>query len=169
MTELIVPGLIALAAALALLRRVDVYSALTEGIRSGLKVTLGILPSLVAILSAVYMLRASGALDAFTTLVSPALRFLGIPSETSPILLIRPLSGSGAVAAVSDIINEYGADSLIGRTAAVMLGSTETTFYTMAVYFGAAGIKRSRHTAVSAIIADLTGFVCASLFVRLLF
>ena len=168
-TEWIVPGILALSAVLALCRRVELYPTLTEGIRSGLGVVVSIFPSVAAILCGVYMFRASGALDALTQLAAPAMKLLGIPVETTPLLLIRPLSGSGAVAAASELINRYGPDSTVGRTAAVMMGSTETTFYTIAVYFGAVNIKRSRHAVPAALIADLTGFVCASLFVRLLF
>ncbi len=164
----IVPLILVGAALFALFRGVELYPALTAGIRSGLETVLSIFPSVAAILCAVYMFRASGAMDAFVRLLEPITAPLGIPPETTPLLIIRPLSGSGALAAASDIINGCGPDSTAGRIAAVMLGSTETTFYTVAVYFGAAGIKRSRHTVPAALIADLTGFVCASLFVRLL-
>lgn len=169
LTELLVPLLLALAAGLTLLRNGALYPTLTEGIRRGLELLPGIFPSLLAILTAVSLFRASGALDALTDLLSPLLGLLGIPSETAPLLLIRPLSGSGALAVASELMERWGPDSLIGRTAAVMLGSTETTFYTVAVYFGAAKIRRSRHTVPAALLADLTGFVCASLFVRLFF
>ena len=168
LTELLVPLLLALAAGLTLLRDGALYPTLTEGIRRGLELLPGIFPSLLAILTAVSLFRASGALDALTDLLSPLLGLLGIPSETAP-LLIRPRSGSGALAVASELMERWGPDSLIGRTAAVMLGSTETTFYTVAVYFGAAKIRRSRHTVPAALLADLTGFVCASLFVRLFF
>ncbi len=169
LTELAVPLLLGLAAGLALIRGADLYAVLTEGIRGGLGLLPRLFPSLLAILCAVSLLRASGALEAITGLLAPALRLLGIPEETAPLLLIRPLSGSGALAAASELMARYGPDSPVGRTAAVMLGSTETTFYTVAVYFGAAEIKRSRHTVPAALVADLTGFVCASLFVRLFF
>ena len=115
------------------------------------------------------MLRASGVLDAFTSLISPALSLLGIPAETGALMLLRPVSGSGALAVAGDLIAQYGPDSLIGRTASVMLGSTETTFYVIAVYFGAAGIKRTRCAVPAALCADLTGFVMSALTVRLLF
>ena len=164
----LVPLIIVCSALFALIRGVELYPALTAGMRSGLETVLSIFPSVAAILCAVYMFRASGAMGAFVHLLEPLTAPLGIPSETTPLLIIRPLSGSGALAAASDIISGCGVDSTAGRIAAVMLGSTETTFYTVAVYFGAAKIKRSRHTVPAALIADLTGFVCASLFVRLL-
>ena len=115
------------------------------------------------------MLRASGALDALTALLAPALTVLGVPPETAPLLVIRPLSGSGALAAGGDIMRQYGPDSYIGRCAAVMLGCTETTFYTVAVYFGAAGIKRTRYTIPAALMADLAAYLAAAWSVRLFF
>lgn len=163
----IVPIIISLTAITAIHRKVDVYSALTIGAADGLKIILRIFPSLLALLTAVYMFRASGALDAIVSLISPVLGFLGIPPETASLIFIRPLSGSGALAAGADIISKYGADSFIGRTAAVMLGSTETTFYTIAVYFGAVGIKDTRYAIPAALCADLAGFAAAGLAVRL--
>jgi len=152
----------------ALLRDVDVFSALTDGAADGLRTVLRILPALVCLLPPIYMLRASGALDGLTALLTPLLTVLGIPPETSALIFLRPFSGSGALAVGSELIAQYGADSLIGRTAAVMLGSTETTFYVIAVYFGAVGIKISRHVIPSALCADLVGFLAAAWSVRLL-
>ena len=138
LSTLIVPVLLTFTACFALGKRVDVYSALTKGAEEGLTVLLHILPSLIALLSAVYMFRASGAMEALGALLAPALDKIGIPAETAPLLFIRPISGSGALAVGSEIMQVYGVDSYIGRVAAVMLGSSETTFYTVAVYFGAA-------------------------------
>lgn len=168
-SDYLIPLLLAGAALYALCRRVDVFSALTTGAGEGLSVVLRILPPLVALLTAVYMLRASGALELLTALLTPVLTFLGIPPETVGLLLIRPVSGSGALAVGSDIMQTYGPDSAIGRTAAVMLGSTETTFYTVAVYYGAAGIRRTRHTIPAALAADITGFLAAAWTVRWMF
>ena len=168
-SDYLIPVLLAGAALYALCRRVDVFSALTTGAGEGLSVVLRILPPLVALLTAVYMLRASGALELLTELLTPVLTFLGIPPETVGLLLIRPVSGSGALAVGSDIMQAYGPDSTIGRTAAVMLGSTETTFYTVAVYYGAAGIRRTRHTIPAALAADITGFLAAAWTVRWMF
>jgi spore maturation protein B len=133
----------------------------------GLKLLLTIAPSLVTLLCATEMLRASGALDQLTELLSPVCSLLGLPAETLPLMLVRPFSGSAALAVGAELMAHYGVDSQIGRTAAVMLGSTETTFYTITVYFGAAGVKRTRHTILAALAADLTGFLCAALFTRL--
>ena len=168
-SDYLIPLLLAGAALYALCRRVDVFSALTTGAGEGLSVVLRILPPLVALLTAVYMLRASGALELLTELLTPVLTFLGIPPETVGLLLIRPVSGSGALAVGSDIMQTYGPDSTIGRTAAVMLGSTETTFYTVAVYYGAAGIRRTRHTIPAALAADIAGFLAAAWTVRWMF
>ena len=167
--SLIMPAIICLVSVTALYKKIDVFSALTKGAGDGLSVIIKILPSLIALLTAVYMLRASGALDALASFLSPILNFLGIPPETSPLIFIRPFSGSGALAVGSELIKEHGPDSLVGRTAAVMLGSTETTFYTIAVYFGAVGIKKTRHAIPAALLADLVGFIFAALSVRLLF
>ena len=150
------------------LRGVDVFAAMTEGIAEGLRVLLRIFPAVAALLTAVYALRASGALDALTGLLAPVFRLLGIPVETAPLVLLRPISGSGALAVAGDIMARYGPDSLAGRTAAVMLGSTETTFYVIAVYFGAAGVKKTRWAIPAALCADFTGFVLSSLAARLL-
>ncbi|MBE6990433.1 MAG: spore maturation protein [Ruminococcaceae bacterium] len=169
LSSLVVPCLLAVLAVYALTRRVDLYAALTAGAGDGLSVVLRILPPLVALLTAVYMFRASGALDALTILLAPVLKKVGIPPEVTALLLIRPLSGSGALAVAGDVMAQYGPDSYAGRVAAVMMGSTETTFYTVAVYCGAAGIRRSRHTIPAALAADLTGFVAAAFAVRLFF
>ena len=157
-SDLIIPLLLAGAAACGTGRRVNVYAALTRGAEDGLTVLLHVIPALVGLLTAVSMFRASGAMDALARLC-----------ETVPLMLVRPVSGSGALAVASDLMASHGPDSYIGRVAAVMLGSTETTFYTIAVYFGSAGIVRTRHTVPAALAADLTGFLTAALTVRLLF
>ena len=128
-----------------------------------------VLPPLITLLPAVSMLRASGALDALAAALAPVWAALGIPPETVPLLVVRPVSGSGAMAAAGDIIRANGPDSYAGRVAAVMLGSTETTFYTVAVYYGAAGITRTRHTIPAALAADAAGFLAAAWAVRLVF
>ncbi len=165
----VVPLLLLFTALYALRKKVDVYEALTAGASEGLRVLMRIFPSLVALLSAVYMLRASGAMELLTVWLSPLMEMLGLPAETTALMLIRPISGSGALAVGSDLMATYGADSYIGRVAAVMLGSTETTFYTIAVYFGAAGIRRTRYTIPAALAADLAGFVFAAMSVRIFF
>ena len=167
--EMLVPGLILAVALWGMGRRVDLWSALTDGAAEGLKVTVRILPPLVALLTAVYMLRASGALELLGDFLEPLLSGLGIPAETVALLLVRPVSGSAALGVGAELIETYGPDSLIGRTAAVMLGSTETTFYTIAVYFGAAKIAKTRYAVPAALCADLAGFLAAAWAVRLVF
>lgn len=167
--QLMVPLLMAAVALFGTARKVDVYGALTAGAGDGLGILLKIVPALVALMPAVYMLRASGALELAAQGLAPLLTALGIPPETVGLLLVRPISGSAALGVGAELISSYGPDSLIGRTAAVMLGSTETTFYTVAVYFGAAGIRRTRYTIPAALCADLIGFIAASWAVRLFF
>lgn len=158
--------IIAAIALAGLLRGTDVFSAMADGAADGLRVVARIFPPLVALLTAVFMLRASGAVDALTAVLGPVLGFLGIPPETSVLMLLRPLSGSGALAAATDLIAKAGADSTVGRTAAIMLGSTETTFYVITVYFGAVGIRKTRWAIPAALLADLAGFVMAAQTVR---
>ena len=169
MTALIVPALLVTVAAWCAYKKVDLFSAMGAGAKDGWQVVKSILPSLVVLLTAVYMLRASGALAALAKLCAPLFSLLGIPPETAALIFLRPVSGSGALAVGSEIMSRFGPDSYLGRCAAVMLGSTETTFYVIAVYFGAAGIKKTRHAVPAALAADLTGFVMAALSVRLFF
>ena len=169
LNALVIPLLLGGTALYGLLRKVDIYHALATGAESGLTVLCRILPTLVCLLTAVSMLRASGALEWLTTRCAPLLDALGIPPETMPLMLIRPVSGSGALAVGSELIERFGADSYLGRVTAVMLGSSETTFYTVAVYFGAAGIRRIRHTIPAALVADFMGFFASALAVRLFF
>lgn len=168
-TALIVPGLLAVLALYALGKKVDVYGALCAGASEGLTTAARILPPLTALLSAVYMFRASGAMTLLTRALAPALAMMGIPPEAAGILLVRPLSGSGAMGVAAELMAQYGPDSYIGRVAAVMMGCTETTFYTIAVYFGAAGIQRTRYAVPAALCADLVGFIAAAAAVRLFF
>ena len=165
----LVPLLLAFTAVFGMWKRVNVYDALSLGAKEGLDTLLGILPNLVGLMTAVYMLRASGLMELLGRAAAPVLVRLGIPPETAALLFVRPVSGSGALAIGSELMGAYGPDSTIGRTAAVMLGSTETTFYTIAVYFGSAGITRTRHTVPAALAADLTGFAAAALAVRVFF
>ena len=165
----LVPLLLVSVAVSAMGKRVNVYSALTEGAEDGLRVLMRVLPALVGLMTAVYMLRASGAMELLGELLAPLLVRLGIPPETAALLFIRPVSGSGALAIGSELMASHGPDSYVGRVAAVMLGSTETTFYTIAVYFGSAGVSKTRYAIPAALIADLTGFMAAAFAVRLLF
>ena len=169
MTDYIVPILLFMACALALRRGENAYDCMLTGAAEGLKLMVTLIPALVLLLTAVTMLRSSGAMELLGSFLAPLFSIFGIPPETALLVLIRPISGSAALAVGSDLMAQYGVDSTIGRTVAVMLGSTETTFYTISVYFGAAGIRRTRYTLPAALIADLTGFIMASLTVRYLF
>lgn len=166
---MLVPLIMAGVALYAMGRRVDVYSALVQGARDGIGTLARIAPALVALLSAVHMLRASGALDLAAQLLAPLLERIGIPPETVALLLVRPVSGSAALGVGSELMATHGVDSYIGRVAAVMLGSTETTFYTVAVYFGAVGITKTRYAVPAALCADLAGFMAAAWAVRVCF
>lgn len=168
MRELLVPILLLGISIFALARRCDVYGALLEGGLEGLRLLARILPALVMLLTAVAMLRSSGAMALLTRWLRPLAALAGIPAETLPLVLIRPVSGSAALAVGTELMATFGPDSLVGRTAAVMLGSTETTFYTISVYFGAAGIRKTRYAIPAALIADLVGFIAAALWTRLL-
>ena len=169
MGDYIVPLMLAVTAIAALRKRENTYDILTDGAREGFKMLLTIAPSLVVLLSAVGMLRESGALEALSAVLSPALKIVGIPPETVLLMLIRPISGSAALAIGAELIAAHGPDSLVGRTTAVMLGSTETTFYTISVYFGAWGVKKTRYAVPAALVADLVGFLAASWTVRILY
>lgn len=167
MTDYIVPLLLLGASLLALRKQENSYDLLLSGAAEGLKLLLTLVPTLILLLTAVSMLRASGVMELLSGFLAPVFGFFGIPPETAILVLIRPISGSAALAIGADLMAQHGVDSTIGRTVSVMLGSTETTFYTISVYFGAAGIKKTRYTVPAALIADLTGFVMASLTVRL--
>lgn len=164
-----VPAVIlVLACILAMRRGVDIYSALIEGAGKGLHTLSAILPAMLCLFPAVAFMRASGAADALGRLVSPLLSAIGVPEETALMLLIRPLSGSAAMGSAAELMNSFGADSAIGRTAAVMLGSSETTFYVISVYFSAAGVRGSRWAVYAALIADIVCFLTSAWIVRLI-
>jgi spore maturation protein B len=152
-----------------LYKRVPVYESFVEGAKEGFQVAVRIIPYLVAILFAVAMFRASGAMDALSRFLSPVLGLLGFPAEVLPMAIIRPLTGSGSAAIVVDMINRYGEDSIFVKMAAVMFGSTETTFYVIAVYFGAINIRKTRHAVPAGLIADISAMMFAVWSVRLLF
>ena len=169
MADYLVPLLLFCLCAIALGKRENAHDLMLSGAAEGLQLLKSILPALILLLTAVTMLRQSGAIEVLSAYLSPAFSFLGIPPETAILVLIRPISGSAALAVGADLMATYGVDSQIGRTVAVMLGSTETTFYTISVYFGAVGIQKTRYCVPAALLADLTGFCMAALSVRLLF
>lgn len=167
MRDYIVPCILLLSSVLTLRKKENTYDLLLGGAAEGLNLLKSILPALIVLLTAVSMLRASGAVELLSAILAPFFDLLGIPPETAILILVRPLSGSAALAVGADLMAQYGPDSLIGRTVAVMLGSTETTFYAISVYFGAVGIQKTRYTVPAALFADLVGFFMASLTTRL--
>ena len=169
MTDYVVPILLLSISLIALRKQENCYDLLLSGAADGLKLLITLIPALILLMCAVSMLRASGAVEILSKWLGPVFGFFGIPPETAMLVLIRPISGSAALAVGTELMQQYGVDSQIGRTVAVMLGSTETTFYTISVYFGAAGIQKTRYTIPAALFADFVGFFMASLTVKLLF
>jgi spore maturation protein B len=144
-----------------LIRGLKVYDIFIEGAKEGFNVAIRIIPFLVGILVAIGMFRASGAMDMLTNALRPAMTAMGFPAELFPLVVLRTLSGSGSLALTTDIIKRYGADSLTGRMAATMYGGSETTFYVLAVYFGAIGIKKTRHAIPAALVGDVVAAIVA--------
>lgn len=161
-----IPVLLAAIPIFALVRRVNVYAAFVEGARGGFETAVRIIPPLVAIFVALGMLRASGAMDAASLALAPLTRHLGIPASVLPLVIIRPLSGGAALGVLGDVLRSEGPGSYAGRLASVMAGSTETTFYVLAVYLGAVGVTRYRHALAAALLADVAGFAAAVVVVR---
>lgn len=165
----IVPFLLASVSIYAMYKGVDVFPTFLQGAKKGLKTSVSILPTLIGMLTVVYMLRASGAIDLAASLLAPMLNLLGIPKECAALTLLKPISGGGGMAIGSEIMSRYGPDSYAGRTAAVMLGASETSLYTISVYSGHIGLKRMRYVVFAALCADITAFAVSSLMVRLVF
>ena len=144
-----------------ILRKVKVYDVFIEGAKEGFDVAVRIIPFLVGILVAIGMFRGSGAMDLLVAGLRPLVAPVGFPPELLPLAILRSLTGSGSLAFTTDLIQTHGADSVIARTAATMYGSSETTFYVLAVYFGAVGVRRTRHAVPAALIADLVAAITA--------
>jgi spore maturation protein B len=153
----------------ALTRKVKVYPVFVEGAKEGFQVAVRVIPPLVAVVVALGMLRASGAMDGLAAILAPLTSRIGIPASVLPMVLVRPLSGGAALGVVADVLRSEGPDSYAGRLASVMAGSTETTFYVLAVYFGAVGVTRYRQALPAALLADLAGFAASVVAVRFLF
>ncbi|MBR2742683.1 MAG: spore maturation protein [Clostridia bacterium] len=162
-------ALIAAIIAYGVYKRTPVFDEFLAGAAQGLRTIAKILPSLLGLLFAIEIFKASGALDLLTFAIGPLLSRLGVPKEVVPLALLRPVSGSGSLAIVADIFKDAGPDSFAGRCASVMMGSTETTFYTIAVYFGAARIKKIAYTPIAALFGDLLGFAASIIIVTLFF
>ncbi len=168
-SDYIIPCIVILIILHGIFKGVDIFSEFIEGAKGGFKIVLNIAPTLVALLLAINMLKVSGALETLCSLLSPVTDFLGIPKETTPLTVLSPISGSGSVGMFETILKDYGPDSFVGRCASVMMGSTETTFYTMSLYYGSVGIKKSRHTLPSALCADFTSFILSPKIVKIFF
>ncbi len=166
-SSIIVPAFIVGIFAYALVKKVDIFNVFIKGAKENLLIGFDILPSLVALMLAVGIFKASGAMNFITELISPLTELIGLPSECVPLALMRPVSGSGALSLLESILEQHSPDSFVGRVASVLLGSTETTFYTIAVYFGATNIRKTRHALPSALAGDFTAFILSALTVRL--
>jgi spore maturation protein SpmA len=166
---LAVPFMVAFFPLYAWLRGLPVFEEFVEGAKDGFNVAVQIIPYFVAMLVAIGCLRGSGVIEGFTSLVAPALTAIHFPPELAPMALIRPLSGSGSLAALTDLVKEFGPDALVTRMAATLFGSTETTFYVIAVYFGAVAVKRTRHAIWAGLAADLAGIIAAVVICRMVF
>lgn len=168
MTDYIAPVIIIVVFAVGIATKTDIFDAFIEGASDGLKTTFDILPALICLMTCIGMFKASGAMEMLIQLISPVTSFFGFPDECTPLIFIRPLSGSGALSVYDGIISENGPDSFAGRIASTMMGSTETTFYTVAVYFGAAKIRKTRYAIPAALIGDMVGWIASAIVVRLI-
>ena len=163
-----IPVVVAVVALYAIIKKVPVYSAFTEGAKEGFSVAIMIIPYLVAILCAIGMLRASGALDAFCDLIAPITNLINMPSEVLPMAIMRSFSGGGAEGLMAELLETYGTQSQIGRISSVALGSTETTFYIVAVYFGSVGVSNTRHSIAAGLLGDLASLIAATVIVNIM-
>lgn len=163
-----IPVVVAVVALYAIIKKVPVYSAFTEGAKEGFSVAIMIIPYLVAMLCAIGMLRASGALDAFCDLIAPVTNLIGLPSEVLPMGIMRSFSGGGAEGLMAELLETYGTQSQIGRIASVALGSTETTFYIVAVYFGSVGVSNTRHSIAAGLLGNLASLIASAVVVNVM-
>ena len=150
-------------------KKIKVYESFVDGAKDGFDIAVRIMPYLIAILVAIGMFRASGAMELFISFISPFLNIVGFPPENVPLAIMRPLSGSGSLGLFTDLVNEYGTDSIFTKIGATMYGSTETTFYVLAVYFGSVGIRKSRHALIAGLIADTVGVIAAVYICKIIF
>jgi len=169
LSVLAIPALILGIVVYGAVKKVKIYEAFVEGAKEGFNIAVKIIPYLVAILVAVGIFRTSGAMAILTAVLSPITNLIGMPGEALPMALIRPLSGSGALGVMAEIINAHGADSLIGRMVSIMMGSGETTFYVLALYFGSVSVMKSRHAVPAGIVADAAGILAAVWLTNLVF
>lgn len=165
----IIPIIVGVVTLYGIVRGVKVYECFVEGAKDGISICIRIFPYLLAMLVAVGVFRASGSLNFFTSVMAPIVKIIGLPKEIVPLIFIKPLSGSGAMGVFTDILKQYGADTFVGITASIIMGTTETIFYTLTVYYGAIGVKKIRHTLWAAILADLTAIIMAATLTKIMF
>lgn len=168
-SELIIPSILLIIPFYGLIKHVKVYEVFVDGAKDGINTMVKIFPALLAMLVAVGVLRSSGTLDALAKLIEPFTSKIGMPSDVVPLALIRPLSGSGSLGIATELIKSKGPDSFIAKLASVMYGSTETTFYVLAVYFGSVGVKKMRHSIIAGIAADIVAILSSVFYSRLFF
>ena len=168
-SNFIIPVTVAGILAFGLYKKVDIFGVFLEGAKEGLKTAANIAPALIALMTCIGMLKVSGTLDILVWVFSPLARLLALPQEVLPLAILRPISGSGALVIFNDLLDTYGPDSFVGRVASVIEGSSETTFYTIAVYFGAVKVSKTKYTLSASLAADLVGFVMSAHMVRLIF
>lgn len=169
MAAWIIPLFLFIILGYSFIKKVDVFDTFVDGAKEGFSTSVKLIPFLVAMLTAIGLLRASGALDLFISVLTPLLIRFNIPGEVVPLAIMRPLSGSGALAITADILNSRGPDSFVGRLASTMQGSTDTTLFVLTVYFGSVGIRRTRHALAVGLLADLAGFIAAIVICILVF
>jgi len=165
----VIPALLFIIPLAAVKKKVKVYEAFIEGAESGFETAIKTIPYLVAMLVAINIFRASGAMELFVKIISPVTEFLGAPAEILPLAIMRPLSGGGALGITADLIKTYGPDSFIGRLASTLQGSTDTTFFVVTLYFGSVGIKKYRYSVLAGLAADITGLVASIYICNLIF
>lgn len=168
LSTIAVPMVILLIIIYGVIEKNKVYDTFLEGAKEGVQVVVNIFPTLIGIFLAVGALRSSGVIEVIINMIKPFIELLKIPAEIMPLALLRPISGSASMAVATDIISQYGVDSTIGLIASTIMGSTETTFYTIALYTSAVGIKKIRFVLVAALIADITGMLVSVIICRLM-
>lgn len=167
-TDFIIPLFFAVVLIYGLYKKADVFAEFTEGVTDGLKTVLDIFPALFCLVVTIAVFRASGGMELISDLLEPFLTAIGFPPECASLVLLRPFSGSGSIALFEQILSENGADSFAGLVASVILGSSETTFYTISVYFAATKVKKTRYALPAALCGDIAGFILSAVFVRLI-
>lgn len=168
-SDYIIPCVVVLIIFYGIFKGVNVFDEFISGAKNGFRTIYSITPSLIALIFAIELMKASGGLDVLCSLLSPITDFAGIPKELTPLTILSPISGSGSVGMFERILKDFGPDGFIGRCASVMMGSTETTFYTMTLYYGSVNIKKTRHTLPSALCADFMSFILSPRIVKLFF